>query len=65
VSLVSDTGLLAALAKIDALALLKHLFGEVRIPQAVHREMLAKAGVEAERLDCALNDFIRVTPPEN
>lgn len=59
-SLVSNTGPLIALAKADALGLLKELFGEVRIPVAVQRELLAKIGVEAQRLDAALNDFVQV-----
>src|SRR4051794_20577454 len=56
--IVSNTSPLIALAKADALSLLKTLFVEVRIPPAVHRELLAKTGVEANRLDAALADFI-------
>ncbi len=63
--IVSNTSPLIALAKADALSLLKMLFGEVKIPSAVHRELLAKSGVEAKRLDAALADFITVvTCPE-
>jgi predicted nucleic acid-binding protein len=58
--IVSNTSPLIALAKADALFLLKALFAEVRIPSAVHRELLAKSGVEAARLDAALADFIMV-----
>ena len=46
----------------DALGLLKHRFGAVQIPPAVHRELLAKVGPEAQRLDAAFSDFIRISP---
>jgi predicted nucleic acid-binding protein len=57
---VSDTGPLIALAKVDQLHLLEHMFGEVLIPTAVYRELLAKPGVEAVYLDRALQDFLKV-----
>jgi hypothetical protein len=60
-SIVSNTGPLIALAKAGQLGLLASLYGEVRIPPTVHRELLAKSGVEAERLDSALVDFVQVT----
>jgi predicted nucleic acid-binding protein len=60
-TVVSDTGPLIALAKIDRLAVLEQVFGEVSIPTAVHRELLAKTGPESARLDDALLKFIRVT----
>lgn len=59
--IVSNTSPLIALAKVDALALLKSLFNEVHIPTAVHRELLAKTGPEAQRLNEALEDFLIVT----
>jgi predicted nucleic acid-binding protein len=59
-SVVSNTGPLIALAKIDRLALLQQLFGEVFIPPVVHRELLGKAGAEANRLDQALATFVHV-----
>jgi predicted nucleic acid-binding protein len=62
VSIVSNTSPLIALAKADALPLLKSLFGEVVIPPAVYHELLAKAGAEVHRLDDALNDFIHRLP---
>ncbi len=58
---VSNTGPLIALAKVDKLLLLEQLFSIVYIPPAVHRELLAKPGPEAERLDLALATFVRVT----
>jgi len=58
---VSNTGPLIALAKADQLALLKQLFGQVLIPPAVHRELLAKSGPESARLDEALMGSIKVT----
>jgi uncharacterized protein len=60
VSIVSNTGPLIALSKVDQLDLLKHLFGEVYIPPAVHRELLANTGPEAARLNDAFLTFIRV-----
>jgi predicted nucleic acid-binding protein len=59
---ISNTGPLIALAKADQLALLEALFVRVRIPPAVHRELLAKVGPEAARLDEALRGLIKVTP---
>lgn len=59
-SLVSNTGPLIALAKVDQLRLLESLYSQAHIPPAVHRELLAKTGVEAERLDQAIGTFIRV-----
>ena len=64
-TVVSDTGPLIALAKVDHLPLLKALFGHVLIPPVVQRELLAKHGAEASRLDDALADFVTVAaaPP--
>ena len=59
-SIVSDTGPLIALAKVNQLTLLESLFGIVRVPPAVHRELFAKTGVESERLDEALSNYIQV-----
>lgn len=61
-TVVSNTGPLVALAKIDQLALLEQLFSEVLVPPAVHRELLAKSGPESTRLDDALVRFIKVAP---
>ncbi len=58
---VSNTGPLIALAKANQLVLLKQLFGQVLIPPAVHRELLAKSGPESARLDKALMGSIKVT----
>lgn len=61
-AVVSDTGPLIALAKVDRLALLKMMFDKVLIPPAVWRELMAKSGPESARLDAALNAWIEVTP---
>lgn len=61
-TVVSNTGPIVALAKADRLALLRDLYGEVLIPPAVHRELLAKAGPEAQAIDDGLAGFLRVTP---
>ncbi|MDW8326684.1 MAG: hypothetical protein RMK99_08970 [Anaerolineales bacterium] len=57
---VSNTGPLIALAKVDRLDLLKSLFGQVLIPSAVQYELLAKAGPETAVLRRALSDFVQV-----
>lgn len=59
---VSDTGPLIALAKVDQLMLLKRLFGKVLVPPAVERELLAKHGAESARLDDALLNYLGVVP---
>jgi predicted nucleic acid-binding protein len=61
VTVVSNTGPIVALAKVDGLTLLRALYGDVLIPPAVHRELLAKAGPEAQRIDAALAEFLRIT----
>jgi predicted nucleic acid-binding protein len=62
--LVSDTGPLIALGKLDLLGLLDALFGGAVIPPAVHRELLAKTGPEAARLTAALGGSVRLRPDE-
>jgi predicted nucleic acid-binding protein len=52
---------LIALAKVDKLFLLRDMFGEVLIPSAVYRELMAKSGPESVRLDEALADFLKPT----
>lgn len=59
--IISNTGQLIGLAKIDCLSILKMIASEVLIPPMVHRELLGKIGVESERIDRAFNDFIKVT----
>ena len=61
-TVVSNTGPIVALAKADHLWLLQILYGEVLIPPAVHRELLAKVGPEAQRIDDGLAGFLRVSP---
>ena len=48
-AVVSNTGPLIALAKADRLTVLEAMYGVVQIPPAVHRELLAKTGPEAQR----------------
>jgi predicted nucleic acid-binding protein len=62
VSVVSDTGPLVALAKVNQLALLEAMFHEVHIPAAVHHELLAKPGPESARLESALEGFLKLVP---
>lgn len=48
------------LAKIDQLNLLPQLFTTIATPPAVYRELMAKSGFEANRLNIALTHFITV-----
>ena len=59
-NVASNTGPLIALAKIDRMVILERLFDKVLIPAVVHRELLAKSGDEADRLDQALAAFVQV-----
>ena len=61
-SIVSNTGPLIALAKVDLLGLLQQRFTQVHIPPAVQRELLAKTGPEAIRLDHAFDTFLKIAP---
>jgi uncharacterized protein len=68
-TIASNTGPLIALAKADQLILLRTFYGDVLIPPGVHRELLAKTGIEADRLDQSLSTFVKVAerpqvPPE-
>ena len=60
-SVVTNTGPLIALAKINKLDLLEELFSKAYIPPAVQRELLAKSGPETSRLEFALNHFLQPT----
>ena len=59
---VSDTGPLIALAKMNRLDLLTKIFGQVLIPPSVYRELFAKYGPESMRLDKSLPDLIHTVP---
>jgi predicted nucleic acid-binding protein len=61
-TVVSNTGPNVALAKADHLSLFHVLYGEILIPPAAHRELLAKVGPEADRIDDGLAGFLRITP---
>ena len=61
--IVSNTGPLIGLAKIDLLSLLPKIAQEVLIPPMVHRELLGKIGMESEHIDKALRGFLCVTNP--
>ena len=49
--IVSNTGPIIGLAKIDRLSILKDIASEIIIPPMVHRELLGKTGIESERID--------------
>jgi len=59
--IISNTGPMIGLAKIDKLSLLNDLAEEVLIPPLVYRELLGKYGWESNRIDLALKNFIKVT----
>jgi uncharacterized protein len=59
--IISNTGPIIGLAKLDQLNLLNYLGEEVLIPPLVYRELLGKIDWEASRIDQALNNFIKVT----
>lgn len=61
--IVSNTGPLIGLAKINQIGLLRHLAAAVYIPPQVHRELLAKSGSEAAAIDKALKEFIQIKFP--
>ena len=62
---ISNTGPIIGLAKIDKLSLLKELAEEVLIPPLVIIRNLvcmpSKCGWESSRIDLAINSFIKVT----
>lgn len=61
--IVSNTGPLIGLAKIDQVGLLRQLAAAVYIPPQVHRELLGKSGPEAAAIDQALKEFIQIQSP--
>ncbi len=62
---VSNTGPLIGLAKINQLSLLKSMYREVLIPPMVHKELWGKVGNESDQIDSALQDFINVAELKN
>ena len=63
---VSNTGPLIALAKIDALHRLGPLFGGVHIPPAVLAELIAKPGTDTPKITSAFGTIILPKPaPES
>lgn len=63
--IVSNTGPLIALAKLDQMDLLPRLVPDgVFIPDVIQRELWAKSGFESPILQTALNNFIQIKEPE-
>lgn len=60
VTIVSDTGPIVALAKVDHLNLLHTLFGTLLVTEQVRNELLAKRSTESTRIEKALTQFIEV-----
>ena len=61
--IVSNTGPLIALAKIQQLGLLSRLAAEVYIPPQVRLELLARTGPETALISAALQEAIQVKAP--
>ena len=60
---VSDAGPLIALARIDSLFILEHLFSRIRIPQAVWLECREKPGEDSRRIERAASEgWLSVAP---
>ena len=60
---VADAGPLIALARVDALDLLRELFGRILVPEAVRAECCAKPGPDADRITAAITrKWLVVTP---
>jgi hypothetical protein len=63
---ISNTGPLIALAKLNRLDLLQKLVPDgVFIPPIIQRELWAKTGFESAALEAALDSFIQIRKPEN
>ena len=60
---VSDAGPLIALARIDSLFILEHLFSRIRIPEAVWLECREKPGEDSRRIERAESEgWLSVAP---
>lgn len=57
---IADTGPVIALAKVGQLQLLQLLFGNVHIPFAVYKELMAQVGDESKAIDDGLKNFIKI-----
>jgi len=58
--IISNTGPIIALAKVEKLPLLKEIASEVLISITVYRELFAKLGQESEAIETAIADFIKI-----
>lgn len=62
---LSDTTPVISLLKINQLELLKTLFGQVLIPEAVFRELTMNAAFSEESEKVQNSDFLKVVPIQN
>jgi predicted nucleic acid-binding protein len=61
---IADAGPLIALAKVNLLAVLAELFGNILIPDTVRRECLIKLGEESQRIQQAIaTGIIQISTP--
>ncbi len=62
---IADAGPLIALAKIDLLAILQQMFGNVVIPKAVQQECLIKFSQDSHRIEQAIKTgILQIKTPE-
>lgn len=62
---VANAGPLIALAQIGQFELLQKLYGQIRIPVAVQREVVASGGGRAGAEDVATSDWVSVVPVQD
>ena len=60
-NVISNTGPIIALAKLDRLDILDSLFSTVLIPPMVHRELVGRIGEEWSAIEKGLQTFIEIT----
>ncbi len=53
---IADAGPLIAFANVDALSVLRALFYELYVPEAVKDECLSKPGIDTNRIEVAIDE---------
>ena len=65
ITVVSDTTPIISLMKIERLYLMKQLFDEVKLPEAVYMELVSNRQFEKERRQIEESSFIKIVCVEN
>ncbi|MES9899246.1 MAG: hypothetical protein ABW148_09505 [Sedimenticola sp.] len=60
---IADAGPLIAFANVDALSVLRALFYELYVPEAVKDECLSKPGIDTNRIEVAIDEGWLVISP--